>query len=191
MVFETLVKNLKKKEIELSGKRLELFESRASLELLEFSAKDHETARSIAQEIAKQVQQDAHQKIATIVSKCLSLVFNEPYEFSIQFETKRGKTDATILLKRGSVSVDPISASGGGVVDVAAFALRLACLSLARPKLRHLMVLDEPFKFVSVEYRERIREMLEFLSQEFDFQFVMVTHFSDLETGKILNLRQK
>jgi len=86
------------------------------------------------------------------------------------------------------VEVDPLSASGGGVVDVAAFALRLSCLCLSKPKRRHLLVLDEPFKFVSEEYRHRIRGMMEKLSEEMGVQIIMVTHIKELETGKVIRL---
>jgi DNA repair exonuclease SbcCD ATPase subunit len=49
-------------------------------------------------------------------------------------------------------------------------------------------VLDEPFKFVSEEYRPRVRAMLEKLSAELDVQFIMVTHVPEFKTGTIHQL---
>ena len=123
-----------------------------------------------------------------MVSRCLEAVFDEPYEFHLNFELKRGRTEARLSFVRDGVEVDPLTASGGGVVDVAAFALRLSCLMLAQPPLRRLLVMDEPFKYVSEEYRERIRVLLETLATEMGVQFVMVTHITELKTGTVIEL---
>jgi len=145
-------------------------------------------AQEILQLLAQSIQQQAHKKIARVVSRCLAAVFDEPYEFRINFERKRGKTEAQLRFVRGDLEVDPLSASGGGMVDVASFALRLACLLLSRPKLSGVIVLDEPFKFVSAEFRRNVREMLEQLSEEMGVQIIQITHIEELETGKVIEL---
>ena len=81
-----------------------------------------------------------------------------------------------------------MTASGGGVVDVAAFALRLSCIVLHKPVLRRIILLDEPFKFVSEQYRENIKTMLETLAKDFNVQFIMVTHIEELIIGNIIKL---
>ncbi len=147
-----------------------------------------EEAQQILQTVAKVVQQVVHNRIAGVVSRCLESVFDEPYEFRITFDRKRGRTEAELSFVRGGLEVDPLTASGGGVVDVAAFALRLACLKLAKPPIRQLVVLDEPFRFVSVDYRPRVKEMVERLAKDMGIQFVIVTHMEDLRIGKIIEL---
>lgn len=147
-----------------------------------------EEARRIFQDVSQSVQQIAHNRIASVVSKCLEIVFDDPYEFKIKFDTKRGRTEAKLVFMRDGIEVDPMSASGGGIVDVASFALRLSCLSLCRPPLRKLLVLDEPFKFVSKNYRAKIRSLLETLSEEMGFQFFFVTHILDLQCGKVVEI---
>lgn len=145
-------------------------------------------AQEILQLVAQAVQQKAHEKIAGVVSSCLSAVFDDPYEFRIDFERKRGRTEASLRFCRRGLVVDPLTASGGGVVDVAAFALRAACLMLHRPRLSRLMVLDEPFRFVSSEYQGNIRSMLEELAKDLGLQIIMVTHNETIATGKIIEL---
>lgn len=145
-------------------------------------------AQSLLQELAKTVQQEAHNRIAAVVSKCLEIVFDEPYEFRINFEKKRGKTEAKLQFTKDGEEFDPMDETGGGIVDIGAFAARVACLVLHKPPLRRLMIMDEPFRFVSVEYRERVQQMLLFLSDEMGIQFVMVTHASELRCGKIIDL---
>jgi DNA repair exonuclease SbcCD ATPase subunit len=145
-------------------------------------------AQQAVQEIAAEIQQQAHRRIASVVTKCLQAVFEDDYELKIHFEQKRGKTEARIVFSKGGMEVDPLTASGGGVVDVAAFALRLACLTLRRPQLRRLVIADEPFRFLSAEYRPRVRVLLEQLAEELGMQFVIVTHFDDLRIGQVIEL---
>lgn len=148
-------------------------------------------AQRVAQAIAQTIQQQAHARIAGVVTRCLAAVFGDnAYEFNILFEQKRGKTEAVLVFVRDGITVDPLTASGGGVVDVAAFALRLAALVLSRPPLRRVLVLDEPFRFVSKEYRDKIRGLLSVLGAEMGVQFVIVTHFEDLRMGAVVEVGQ-
>lgn len=145
-------------------------------------------AQEILQLIAQAVQQQAHNKLSTVVSKCLESVFEDPYQFHIEFERKRGRTEAALRFVRRDLDADPISAAGGGVVDVAAFALRVACLMLHRPRLSKVVVIDEGFKFVSTQYRQNVRSMLEELAKDLQIQIIQVTHSEEYETGKIVEL---
>lgn len=134
-----------------------------------------EQAREIVQTVSQQVQQAAHQRISAVVSRCLAAVFDDPYEFQIAFEKKRGRTDAVLqFVRRGLLLNDPVNEAGGGPQDVAAFALRLACIIMQKPPGRRLMVLDEPFKCIrGKQYRDRVRDLLIALSHEFGVQFIM------------------
>jgi hypothetical protein len=146
-------------------------------------------AQEALQFLAQAVQQKAHERISQVVSSCLKAVFpDDPYEFQITFERKRGKTEAALTFRRGDLVVDPLSASGGGVVDVAAFALRIACLVLHRPRLSRMVCLDEPFKNVSAGYQDNVRLMLEQISKDMKIQIIQVTHNRALTLGKIIDL---
>lgn len=147
-----------------------------------------EEAVKVVQHVGQTMQQEAHKRIAAIVTRCLSTVFDDPYEFVIEFERKRNRTEAVLLFKRDGVTVDPMTASGGGVVDVASFALRLASLILSKPQRRRLLVLDEPFRFLSSDYHGRVRTMLERMAEEMDVQIIMVTHIEALKCGKVVEV---
>ncbi len=153
--------------------------------------KQHEYAvqtQQIITTLAREVQQKVHQRISSVVSTCLEAVFDDPYEFKIEFEQKRGATVANLKFVRNGRELSPMEASGGGAVDVAAFALRAACLVLHRPVLQRVLLLDEPFKFVSKEYQPAIRSMLEQLARDLKIQIIMVTHNEAYETGKVIEL---
>lgn len=145
-------------------------------------------AQKIITTLAEGIQQRVHERIAEVVSRCLTAVFDDPYEFRIIFEQKRGKTEARFVFIRDDQEIDPLTAAGGGVVDVAAFGLRIACLLLRKPKLRKLLVLDEPFRFVSRNYLPNLVKLIEGLANEMGIQIVMVTHTPELEVGKVVEM---
>lgn len=146
-------------------------------------------ALTIAEAVARTVQQVAHKRITAVVSRALAAVFDDPYEFDIKFERKRGKTEAALKFIRRGHELTPVGGAGGGPIDVAAFALRMASLVLSRPPARRLLLLDEPFKAVhSIEYRERVRGMLEELAKDMGVQIVMSTGIEEFKTGKVVEI---
>lgn len=162
-------------------------EGRRALRQAKRNAKATHEAHDIIEQISRELQQQAHTKIASVVTKCLQ-IFDDPYEFRIQFERKRNQTEARLVFVRDGLEIDPLSGAGGGVVDVASFALRLACLVLSRPSRRKTIVLDEPFRFVSKEYRPALRDLLQSLSEDLGVQFLLITHIPELVTGKVVEL---
>lgn len=146
--------------------------------------------REIVQTIAREVQERSHAQIAFVVSRCLAAVWGDRYKFAIHFEKKRGKTEARLVfVRKDGLELDPLDESSGGVVDVAAFALRLAAIMMSQPARRRLVVLDEPFKNVRGEiYQERVREMVERICEELDFQVIINTDLAAIQTGTIIAL---
>lgn len=145
-------------------------------------------ALEIVQSVGRQVQDQVRNQIVGVVSKCLEAVFDDPYEFVMAFEHKRNQTEVRLAFKREGKEVDPMTAAGGGVIDVASFALRLACLMLVRPKPRKILIMDEPFQAVSPNLHDRVRELLEVLSEDMGVQFIMITNIPELATGKIIRV---
>lgn len=145
-------------------------------------------AQLAVQVVAARIQAQAHNRIASVVSRCLEAVFDEPYEFKIIFDRKAGRTEARLVFIKDDNEIDPMTASGGGVVDVAAFALRLSCLLLSKPTLRRLLILDEPFRFVSAEYEERVAQLMMELSVELKTQIILVTHKEEFKIGKVVRI---
>lgn len=145
--------------------------------------------QTILQTIARSVQERSHKAISDLVTRCLKAIFGEDaYEFRIKFEQRRGRTEADLVFVRDGKEVDPTTATGGGVVDVATIALRLACLVLSRPKRRKLLVLDEPTKHLSKDHSHKVRHLIEELAKELDIQFLIVTHDPALACGKVVEL---
>jgi len=175
-----------KREYENTCKELD--SERNRLEEAKMSLSDVLEAQGLAQEAAEQIQQQVHKRITTIVNKCLQTIFDDPYEFQIRFQSKRGKTEAELVFIRDGRERKNV---GGGVIDVVAFALRLSSLLLSNKGITPIEILDQPFGNVSKAngYLERVPEMLEMLSKEFSIQFIQVTHSEELKIGKVVELK--
>jgi len=148
-----------------------------------------EDAQTVARTVASSLQQDVHARISGLVTTCLETVFGDEYQFRILFEEKRNRTEAKlILIKDGHEIHDPLNEDSGGVADVAALALRVTSILMSKPHVRPLIVLDEPFKFVSAEYRPILATMLEKLAEDLGIQIIMVTHDTEYQIGKVVHL---
>lgn len=189
--MEKDLKRLRRQLDDLLGKRKFVKDTViAEQERLKSQEEDYEhglQAQQHLQEIAQQVQDYSHSQIAQIVSKCLSAVFEIPYEFRIEFEKKRGKTEARFVYYQNGYRLSPLLTSGG-VRNVTSFALRVASLVLSNPPMRRLLVLDEPFTGVDVCNRPKIKALLEMLAEEMGMQIIMITHDEELAIGKVVEI---
>jgi len=162
----------------------------SALASAEASLSDVLAARDLVQGVAQAVQRRAHERIASVAETCLNAVFDDPYGFRIEFDRKRGRTEARMVFSRDGVELDdPLNEVGGGVVDVAALALRLACVLMAKPALRKMLILDEPFCNVQGErLRERTCEQLRRLSEEMKVQVVLNTDVPAFRMGTVVEM---
>jgi len=152
-----------------------------------------EQAREIIREVGLKTQEQLSFHISDITSLALEAVFPNPYELITEFVQRRNKTECDLYFSREGEKVDPISASGGGAVDVASFALRIAAWSMMSPKTRNVIILDEPLRFLSVDLQEKASMMIKELSDRLGIQFIIITHESTLAeyADKVFNVRLK
>ncbi len=185
--------SLNKKLAELSHARRRVTDEEKELNKARLHLDACKEAHSIVQSVSQSIQQGVHARMASIVSRCLETVFKEDaYSFGMVFERKRGRTEVTFTLTKGDVILDdPTREAGGGVVDICAFALRLASLMMSRPKKRKFLCLDEPLRNLNGEiYQDRVGELLMALSKEFKVQMVIASDDDWLRIGKVIDLGQ-
>lgn len=139
--------------------------------------KRFEEAQTFLQKVAQETQEHLKFKIEDIVNLALETCFPNEYTFQLNFNIARGKTEAELVFLSQSTNrpVDPMNASGGGVVDIACFALRIASYVLEQG-IDNVIVLDEPMKFVSKDLLESAGQILKTLSNKLNLQIIMVTH---------------
>ena len=136
-----------------------------------------EEAQAFLQKVATETQEHLKFQIEDIVNLALETCFPGEYEFSIVFDIRAGKTEASLsfISKRTGREIDPMNASGGGVVDLTAFALRIASYALDRD-CDNTIILDEPYRFISKNLLESVANVLRTLSERLNLQIIMVTH---------------
>lgn len=140
---------------------------------------DVEEANLIAQTVAQETQKALTVHISDLVTHALQAVFDDKYEFELRFVQKRSKTEAQLLFTRDGNPIEPMDSCGGGLVDIAAFALRLSLLMLQKERLP-LLILDEPFRFISEDLQPKAALLVKELSQKLHIQIIMVTHNESL-----------
>jgi DNA repair exonuclease SbcCD ATPase subunit len=142
---------------------------------------DIEKAQVFLQKTAQDTQSRLKVHIEDIVQLALDAVFPDVFIFSVDFTSAYGKTAAVLVFqdKATGYTVDPLAASGGGVVDICAFALRLACWSLSRNS-DSVLVWDEPFRFVSRDLQAAAGSLLRELSEKLGVQIILTTHLQPL-----------
>lgn len=150
-------------------------------------------ARELLAIVALETQEQLRYHISEIVTLAMDAVLDEPYALEVDFVPKRGKTECELWFVRDGERIKPMDASGGGAVDVAAFALRVAIWSLRAQRTRAVIILDEPFRFLSSNLQPRAGGMLKELSTRLGIQFIMVTHSEALaeSADKILQVRMR
>lgn len=194
MILTGIRNNLITKEAE-KNKIISNIENRQnSIKKLNRNYKNSAGAKVILQLVAQKTQQELEYQVSEIITLALNAIFDDPYEFKIEFIVKRGKTEANIIFVRDGHKFDPMEDTGGGVVDIASFALRIALWNLSMPKSRNTIILDEPFKHLSVQgdLQKKAGEMLSMLSKKLNIQFIMVTHNQELiqASDKVFEVKQ-
>jgi len=138
--------------------------------------RDTEKAREIVHQIALKMQEQLQFHISDITSLALDAVFDEPYKLEVEFIQRRNKTECDLYFSRDGFRTDPITASGGGAIDVAAFALRIASWSMLNPKSQNVIILDEPFKHLKgADANLRVLQVVKMLSKKLGIQFIIVS----------------
>jgi len=138
-----------------------------------------EIVQALVQKVAKETQEQLKFQIEDIVKTCIDTCFPDEYDFKVEFEIKRGKTECALkFYKNGHEIDDLLESGGGGVVDMASFGIRIAAWSLG--STANTLVLDEPFKFLSRDLQIRGGEILSEISKKLHLQIIMNTHIPEL-----------
>ena len=177
--FNKLKNIVKDKRVERKLLRSGIRESKVSIKKFEVQYETACKTRKWVQTVAAKTQEQISSSIGDLVTKSMSSVFADPYQFKVRFVPRRNKTECDLLFHRDGFDVDPIDASGGGAVDIASFALR-ATFWMLDDSTRPIIILDEPFKFVSADLQPYCGNMLKSMSDDLGVQIVMVSHLPDI-----------
>jgi len=166
-------KDLLKKQIKISEQ---------NLEKAEYQKERYAKAIELLNFVQKATKEKIKEGFEKIVTYALQYIYSEDYKFELEFG-RRGnlsEIDLKVITPKCKKPGDPLVTSGGGVLDILSLALRIALLELSQPKVEGFIVLDEPFKHLSVEYLERARTFIEAINKKIGRQIILITHKQEL-----------
>lgn len=129
-------------------------------------------------EAAKLTQDQIKEQVESLVTAAMDMVFDEHYDFKLQFNRVGNRLDCRVVLMDGDREMDdPEFDVGGSRVDTISIALRIVIWSLEEDQPRGIFVLDEPFTSLgSSHLLDRTLEMIQRLSKELGIQILLITH---------------
>ncbi len=143
-----------------------------------------EKSQAIIMAVAQATQKELEYRITEPVTLAQAAVYENPYKMEARFEvTGRGNTEIHLGFERNGYVIRPLEASGsggGGPIDIGSFALRIGAWSLSHPRSRPILILDEPFRWVSRNKMPLAGQMLKEVSTELGLQIIMISHISEL-----------
>lgn len=191
-LVEKMIDKLRRRYEQRVGRRDQLkdqlTEANSALRRLRRKASIAEQAQNIVRVVALETQRQLEYRITQTVSAAEEAVFGlEGYELAVEFVERRGKTECDLHFTRDGHDIDPLSGAGLGAVDVAAFALRIACWSMMRTQ-SPVFILDESFKHLKgVSANRRSIEMVKEVSDELGLQIIMISDerapIEDIQSG--------
>lgn len=135
----------------------------------------------LLQKTSEYARQQAKDRIESVVSEALNVVFGGNHSFIIDLGIRAGQPVADYWLNDGTTYTKlekPDYDRGGGKVDIIALALRLAIGEMEC--VQGPLFLDEVGKHVSKEYAPNVAYFLKQYSAQFDRQIILITHNVDL-----------
>ena len=149
--------------------------------------KDKQEVEEFLKKMSVSLRQDTINKLETIITTALQHILGEDISFKI--ETPNDKPEAYFYVVNNYngtiVQNEPEDARGGGIIDIVSVALRLAVAELCN--IEGPLILDEPAKHLSAEYKDNFASFLRMIRDEFNRQIIIITHDRTLsECGDII-----
>lgn len=193
MSVQDLRRLLEQKQGERNRVQVELRTAKRSVRELGRQIKASEEAQAILQQVAQLTQEELQFHISELVTLALNAVYGDLYTFKVEFVVRRGKTECDLFFEQDGHIIDPMTASGGGPVDIASFALRIALWNLSQPRSRNTIILDEPFRFLNENVRPQASALFKELSERLGLQIIYVTNEPDLAEAadKVFTVSQR
>ncbi len=137
----------------------------------------YERALEIVKQVGLATQKQLEYHLSEQTSLAMAAVFDDPYNLKLNFQEKRGKTEVEILFTRRDLEFPPLGSAGGGTIDVASLALRIAYWSMRQDKkVRPLLLLDEPFSQLKGEdANRRALAIVQEISEKLGLQIISVS----------------
>lgn len=149
---------------------------------------DLEGAHALLSALCESRRKEVVRTVERVVTAALRSVFGRGVRYRLTVSAGRGAIQMvgevgytrTPRGQKPEVHWYTADSLAGGVVDVLSFALRTAVLMLHRPRLRPVLIADEPFKHVSAENLPAVASMLATLAERTGIQFIIISHEEEI-----------
>lgn len=192
--IQGLIDDLHELQGELKGLRAQRGVKKEELVGAKDKGQEIYLAQEIIQKVGLETQKQIQLKLTSLISHALQVIFEQNYQCHLDYQIKRSRSEASFTISRdGGEKINPKDASGGGVIDIMAFILRIILWSIDPDRTRNTMILDEPFRCVSTDLQPKVAEVLSEISNKMGLQFLIITHEEELTdcAGKIFTTRMK
>ena len=117
-----------------------------------------------------------------IVTYALRYIYNSDYSFNLEFGRRGNLSELNFNVKTPDCKepLDLLDSQAGGVLDIISVALRIALLELIKPRIEGFIMLDEPFRHLSVEYLSKAESLIQEINKKFNRQIIIITHKTEL-----------
>lgn len=174
--YRSLV-NYKKEELRIKREQLE--SKRKDIQGVEEKLASLKKIASIFKKSAVSSQEYLSEYLTALVTDSIKVVFpDRNLIFKVEFSTARD-TQCNVSLEEDGKKLSLFDSEGYGVLDIISIVLRAAYIVL--DKSEKIMILDEPFRNLSVDRHEAASKMLYDLSHRLKMQIIINTHLIGIE----------
>lgn len=193
-MYNSIAEYISNKEKELFLKENQKQELLSQKNSLTNELNNQETLLKLKQEVEEflkkmsmTLRKDTIERLEYIITTALRHILGE--EISFKIETPTDKPEAYFYIVNDYngtiVQNEPEDSRGGGIIDIVSVALRLAVAELCN--IDGPLILDEPAKHLSAEYKDNFASFLRMMRDEFNRQIIIITHDRTLsECGDII-----
>lgn len=103
-----------------------------------------------------------------LLTSAVQTVFNKPYQVKYSEEAER------FVLDKGEFEVDIATAEGGGLISLISFVLNIYLI--LKKGTRRILIYDEQFTNVSIEFYDRFIQFMMCITKELKFDILLVSH---------------
>jgi DNA repair exonuclease SbcCD ATPase subunit len=161
-------------QVATAGKRVE-----ADIARCEELAGVYAMTAALLTRIGEEAQESARKMFEDLTTRALRAIFGE----DLSFRLVPGETGGQVTLEPvirsaydgGVIETPVLDARGGGMAVVVGFVLQMVMV-LCTPRARKILLLDEPFAFVSESFTDRLGEFLAEVAGQMGMQILMITH---------------
>ena len=174
--YRSLV-NYKKEELRIKREQLE--SKRKDIQGVEEKLASLKKIAGIFKKSAVSSQEYLSEYLTALVTDSIKVVFpDRNLIFKVEFSTARD-TQCNVSLEENGKKLSLFDSEGYGVLDIISIVLRAAYIVL--DKSEKIMILDEPFRNLSVDRHEAASKMLYDLSHRLKMQIIINTHLIGIE----------